>query len=87
MIRSTRFIAATLATAVLPGIALAQASPGANGTFLIKGGTVVTGTGERLANTDILVRNGRVAQLGELKSMPEAGVSRANPQVGSFIRK
>ena len=64
MIRSTRLFATTLATALLPGIAAAQASPGANGTFLIKGGTVVTGTGERLANTDILVRNGRVAQLG-----------------------
>src|SRR4030095_5348087 len=29
----------------------------------------------------------RVALRGVLKSIPDAGVSRANPQVGSFIRK
>lgn len=50
--------------ALAPAIAAAQASPGKDGTFLIKGGTVVTGTGERLANTSILIRNGRIAQLG-----------------------
>ena len=54
---------ATLAT-LIPAIAGAQASPGKDGTFLIRGGTVVTGTGERLANTSILIRNGRIAQLG-----------------------
>jgi imidazolonepropionase-like amidohydrolase len=54
---------ATLAT-LIPAIAGAQASPGKDGTFLIRGATVVTGTGERLANTSILIRNGRIAQLG-----------------------
>jgi imidazolonepropionase-like amidohydrolase len=45
-------------------VAIAQASPGKDGVYLIKGGTVVTGTGEKLANTDILVRAGRIAQVG-----------------------
>ncbi|MGH9888154.1 MAG: amidohydrolase, partial [bacterium] len=49
---------------VLPTTALAQASPGPDGTYLIRGGTVITGTGERLANTNVLVRNGRIAQIG-----------------------
>ena len=57
---------ATLATivAIAPTTASGQASPGKDGTFLIRGGTVVTGTGEKLANTNILIRNGRIAQLG-----------------------
>ncbi|HEY7395543.1 MAG TPA: hypothetical protein VH559_11900, partial [Gemmatimonadaceae bacterium] len=65
MIRSTRNIATALATVLLiPAVTAAQASPGADGPYLIRGGTVVTGTGERLPNTSILVRNGRIAQIG-----------------------
>jgi hypothetical protein len=46
MIRRFRRVATGLATlAVAPAIALAQASPGDGGVFLIRGGTVVTGTG------------------------------------------
>src|SRR5215467_4900146 len=58
-------IRAILATAVLaPALAFAQASPGTDGTFLIKNATVVTGTGQRLPNTSILVQKGRIAQMG-----------------------
>lgn len=60
----SRLVAVATLIAVAPAIAAAQASPGKDGTFLIRGGTVVTGTGERLLNTSILVRNGRIAQLG-----------------------
>ena len=68
---------------VLPSmVAGAQASPGKDGTFLIRGGTVVTGTGERLANTSILIRNGRIAQIGQ-------NINAANAQVidatGKFV--
>src|SRR5262245_1670578 len=52
------------ALALLPSIAVAQASPGKDSTYLIRGGTVVTGTCERLANTSILIRAGRISQIG-----------------------
>ena len=57
-------------------------SPGADGTYLIKGGTVVTGTGEKLANTSILIRNGRIAQLGPNVSANDAKVIDAT---GKFV--
>ncbi len=70
------------ATILTPALALAQASPGTDGTFLIKNGTVVTGTGQRLANTNILIQKGRIAQIG-------AGVSAPNAQIidatGKFV--
>ena len=50
----------------------AQASPGKDGTYLIRGGTVVTGTGEKLANTNILIRNGRIAQIGAERPAADA---------------
>ena len=53
-----------LAAIVLPSIALAQASPGESTTYLIRGGTVITETGAKLPNTNILVRNGRITQMG-----------------------
>lgn len=59
-----RFAATSAALALLPTLASAQASPGRDSTYLIRGGTVVTGTGEKLANTSILVRAGRIAQVG-----------------------
>src|SRR6478736_12860 len=72
---------ATLATLV-PVITSAQASPGKDGTFLIRGGTVVTGTGERLSNTSILIRNGRIAQLGQNIN---AGNAQVIDATGKFV--
>jgi hypothetical protein len=43
---------------------LAQASPGESVDYLIRGGTIVNATGERMPNTNILVRNGRISQMG-----------------------
>ena len=53
-----------IALSLLPMVAAAQASPGKDSTYLIRGATVVTGTGEKLANTSILIRGGRIAQVG-----------------------
>ena len=66
---------ALAALLALPLFASAQASPGAEGTYVIRGGTVVTGTGEKLANTSILIRNGRIAQVGtpaEIYEFPQS---------------
>lgn len=42
----------------------AQAAPGEEGPFLIKGGTIVNPGGQRLPNTDILIRNNRIVAIG-----------------------
>ena len=48
----------------LAGDVRAQASPGADGHVPDQGRHRRHGTGEKMANTDILIRNGRIAQLG-----------------------
>ena len=79
MIRNMRRAVLFLA---VPAIAAAQASPGESATYLIRGGTVVTGTGEQLANTNILVRNGRIAQMGPSVTANDAKVVDAS---GKFV--
>jgi imidazolonepropionase-like amidohydrolase len=81
--KRTRLAATSAALALVPMIAAAQASPGADGVYLIRGGTVVTGTGEKLANTSILVRGGRIAQLGA-NITPPAG-SKVIDAAGKFV--
>ena len=71
--RFSRWIATATLIAV-PMFAGAQASPGENATYIVRGGTVITGTGERLPNTSILVRNGRIVQMGQNVSAGEAKV-------------
>jgi imidazolonepropionase-like amidohydrolase len=62
---NTRSLLAAVTALLLATSSLgAQASVGRPGTYLIRGGTVVTGTGQRLANTDVLIRDGRIAQVG-----------------------
>src|SRR6478752_2464172 len=42
---------------------------------IIRGATVLTGTGERLEDTDVLLRNGRIAAIGhDLDAPPESTV-------------
>jgi imidazolonepropionase-like amidohydrolase len=64
-----------------PAIAAAQAGPGEDGPYLIKGGTIVNAD-QRMANTDILVRNGRITQVGPNLSLANAKVIDAK---GKFI--
>lgn len=66
-------LAAALA-ATVSGTAAAQAGAGEEGTYLIRGGTVVNPGGQRLANTNILVRNNRIVQIGAGVTAPEAKV-------------
>lgn len=85
--RATRMhvVTTALCAAVMFGssrAASAQASPGEEGPFLIKGGTVVNADGQKMPNTDILIRNNRIVAIG-------AGATASNAKVidaaGKFI--
>jgi imidazolonepropionase-like amidohydrolase len=76
---ATRGLLATLAFAATLG---AQSSPGEGGTWVIRGGTVITGTGERLSNTSLLIRDGRIEQMGSGISASGAKVVDAS---GKFV--
>lgn len=84
---STRFtlLTAALGAAAVLGaaqLAAAQAAPGEEGPYLIKGGTVVNADGQRMPNTDILIRNNRIVAIG-------AGATATNAKIidaaGKFI--
>jgi imidazolonepropionase-like amidohydrolase len=66
--RSVRRALAAGASVFLLGVAtaplVAQVSVGEEGTFVIRGATVVTVSGGNLTNTDVLIRDGKIAQLG-----------------------
>jgi imidazolonepropionase-like amidohydrolase len=69
------------AVVLLPASLAAQASPGESIDYLIKGGTIVNSTGERMANTDILVRDGRISRIGAaIPATPKAKVIDAKGQ-------
>lgn len=53
------------------------------GSVLIKNATVITVTGEDLTETDILVRNGLISQIGKNLSAP-SGVSTVDA-TGKFV--
>ena len=66
-----------LALALWAGCAIAAPhestyEPAATPTTLIQGATVLTGTGELLQQTDVLVRDGRIAAIGAAASAAEA---------------
>jgi imidazolonepropionase-like amidohydrolase len=50
--------------------AAAQIGVGQDGVFLIRGGTVVTGTGRTIANGAVLIRDGRIADVGTSVQAP-----------------
>jgi imidazolonepropionase-like amidohydrolase len=58
-----RWLACTLLLAAASPAA-AQVSVGSDGAFLIRGGTVVVGNGQRLQNASVLIRDGKIAQVG-----------------------
>jgi len=57
----------TLAAAALlaaPATLQAQAQPGQDGVFVIRGATVWTGTGQTLQNANVVIRDGRIEAVG-----------------------
>jgi len=62
--------------------AAAQVSVGQDGTWLLRGGTVVTVAGGNLANTDVLLRDGRIARVGP--DLPAAGATEIDAR-GKFV--
>jgi imidazolonepropionase-like amidohydrolase len=70
--RTMRWLAAALALAASPALVSAQASVGDEGAFVIRGATVWTGTGQTLQNTDVVIRDGRIAALGANAAAPGA---------------
>jgi imidazolonepropionase-like amidohydrolase len=62
--------------------ARAQAGVGDDGPYLIRGATVVTGTGQTLPNTNIIVRGGRIERMGAGLTAPNAKVVEA---AGKFV--
>jgi imidazolonepropionase-like amidohydrolase len=76
-----RFSAVLCVLCLSASSAVAQASPGESIDYLIKGGTIVNSTGERMANTDILVRDGRISRIGAaIPATPKAKVIDAKGQ-------
>ena len=59
-----------------------QAGVGDDGPYLVRGATVITGTGQTLANTNIIVRNGRIERIGPGLTTPNAKVIEA---AGKFV--
>lgn len=75
MNRSTKqFAMAAALLALSSSRVLAQASAGDDGTYFIKGGTIVNPGGQRLVNTNILVRNNRIVEIGASASASDAKV-------------
>ena len=70
------------AAAAMASTAAAQAGAGDEGTFFIKGGTIVNPGGQRLPNTNILVRNNRIVEIGAAASPTDAKVIDAT---GKFV--
>jgi imidazolonepropionase-like amidohydrolase len=82
MRRTLKGLATLVSLAATASMVEAQAAPGQDTTYLIKGGTVVNPGAAPMPNTDILIRNNRIAAVG-------AGASAANAKVidatGKFI--
>ena len=82
MQRTVRVVATLVSLAATASIAEAQAAPGQDTTYLIRGGTVVNPGVAPMPNADILIRNNRIVSVG-------AGASAANAKVidatGKFI--
>jgi imidazolonepropionase-like amidohydrolase len=66
-----------------PGLLSAQASQGTAGTYFIRGGTVVTMTGQRLAGANVLIQNGKIAGVGASVQAP-AGATTIDA-TGKFV--
>jgi imidazolonepropionase-like amidohydrolase len=77
-----RALRALVMTTVFASPLYAQAGVGDDGPYLIRGATVITGTGQTLANTNIIVRGGRIERMGPGLTTPNAKVIEA---AGKFV--
>jgi imidazolonepropionase-like amidohydrolase len=75
-------IATAIAVFCSPSSVFGQAAPGEDATYLIRGGTVVNPGGQKMANTNILVRNNRIVAVGAGATAADAKVIDAT---GKFI--
>jgi imidazolonepropionase-like amidohydrolase len=60
---------------VLASPVVAQPRVGQDGTFLIRGGTVVTGAGQTIPNGSVLIRDGRIAEVGTNVQAPAGAIT------------
>jgi imidazolonepropionase-like amidohydrolase len=58
------------ALVIAPTLLSAQASQGTPGTYFLRGGTVVTMTGQRLAGANVLIQGGKIAGVGSNVTAP-----------------
>jgi imidazolonepropionase-like amidohydrolase len=84
--RATTALAAVCCSAAgfsaAPGALAAQASAGQEGTFVIRGATVWTGTGRQQSDTDVLIRDGRIEAVGA--NVAAAGATEIDAR-GKFV--
>jgi imidazolonepropionase-like amidohydrolase len=80
--RALRALRMTIIGAAIAAPLHAQAGVGDDGPYLIRGATVVTGTGQTLPNTNIIVRGGRIERMGAGLTAPNAKVIEA---AGKFV--
>lgn len=73
----------TLATALVAAMAMAPAGSAAQGTFVIRGGTVVPVSGPRIANGTVVIQNGRITAVGTNVQVP-SGATEINA-TGQFV--
>ncbi|HSA56590.1 MAG TPA: amidohydrolase family protein [Gemmatimonadaceae bacterium] len=78
----TTLFAAAAIVAITARVGSAQAAPGDDGPYLIRGGTVMNPGEAPMPNTDILIRNNRIAAIGSGAQAPNAKVIDAS---GKFI--
>ena len=77
-----KVLATVVSLAATASVADAQAAPGQDTTYLIRGGTVVNPGAAPMPNTDILIRNNRIVSVGPGASSANAKVINAT---GKFI--
>jgi imidazolonepropionase-like amidohydrolase len=78
----TRVVIAVAALIAVGSSLSAQAAPGEDGPYVIRGGTVVNPGGQRLPNTNIVIRNNRIVAIGPTATAQGAKVIDAT---GKFV--
>ena len=68
--RARRRSVALLALVLLPAAVTAQAGQGRAGSYVIRGGTVVTMTGQTLNNANVVIQDGKITAVGANAQAP-----------------